>query len=617
MRFPLACQADDRALDAFPVQVLLRAVQMSYMIKNPKDTRKLVRLAATFALPTDEYVDFCSRLDSGKIRLPGRSCIYKLRTKLDWFGMLWQRRLFNKVVGDDAARERWISHFSGDSSPKAGYDYMNIVEDRFIVTGSAADIAAACERDGISAVCQWQRRTMPVTVLGAGFTSAAAKFSKFLHVLVLETGRENLPQRRGTVNSWLADQGVDLAVGDVPDFEGEVHEVIQRLQSGDEAWQSDRARDVYFLPNSMTTADSLHAIFNALSDAFMSSMEWPRFEPIFRDLVHFMGDKKLRDRFLAVCMCDATPAERQLFHQFEGSRFEWRFWGNLEDQTFQLGALWTTFAKFWNSAAMTKDGQLSSSLIRIVSRAVANEPGDLVGVHCMLAAASVASQAVGHGARWLRGCRCHSNMILTNPTYTRRRRFMKDMEMGDDGICLWAGRNAPSLALGAIEDICKVIETADSDLLRQTLADSSEVVRVVALRFLQHVKDRLCSQLRAKFQFWLELPHMVAGLFGVYFGYTLRRCQRHGRQILAKLRGADQGELHRVAVRMLSDEILMAPPTIANDIPHSLKSFLDIRFISCCFFWTPLADKCFRNSLLLESDSSCCVGRVRVDLRFL
>ena len=44
--------------------------------------------------------------------------------------MLWQRRLFEKQIKDE--QEIWCSHFSGDSSPQAGYDHMVFVEDRFV-----------------------------------------------------------------------------------------------------------------------------------------------------------------------------------------------------------------------------------------------------------------------------------------------------------------------------------------------------------------------------------------------------------------------------------------------------------------------------------------------------
>ena len=66
-------------------------------------------------------------------------------------------------------------------------------------------------------------------------------------------------------------------------------------------------------------------IFNGFEDAFDTSEAWPAFEPMFRDIVVFMGYKKLRSRFVAVCTHTAASAGRQVFHTFEGPRFELRF----------------------------------------------------------------------------------------------------------------------------------------------------------------------------------------------------------------------------------------------------------------------------------------------------
>ena len=101
---------------------------------------------------------------------------------------------------------------------------------------------------------------------------------------------------------------------------------------------------------------------------------------------------------------------------------------------------------------------------------------------------------------------------------------MEEMEVGNDGICVWAGRRAVPLALGAIEIMCGVVMAADSALLRIILAKSSDAVRVMALKFLQHVKDRWREQIRAKFQYWKHTPYNLNGLMGMYFGYSVAEC---------------------------------------------------------------------------------------------
>lgn len=110
-----------------------------------------------------------------------------MRTKLLWMCMLYQRRLFSIAIQQGTC---WLSHFSGDSSPQKPFDYMNMVEDRFIFDGSPQEVVRVFqEAGGMAKFCTWIRRTMPVTVLGAGCTSVSAKYYKFVHVLLLETGQ--------------------------------------------------------------------------------------------------------------------------------------------------------------------------------------------------------------------------------------------------------------------------------------------------------------------------------------------------------------------------------------------------------------------------------------------
>lgn len=147
----------------------------------------------------------------------------------------------------------------------------------------------------------------------------------------------------------------------------------------------------------MTTSDSLHAIFNALEYACVTSQAWLAFEPVFRDIINHVDNNQWRHRFVAVCMGDAPRWERRALHAFEGSRFERRFWGNLEDQTMQLAAIWQLFEQYWDFSAMSKDGTSGLSFLQLMSRAIANTPGDMPGVHALIVAVSVFSQAADAG----------------------------------------------------------------------------------------------------------------------------------------------------------------------------------------------------------------------------
>jgi hypothetical protein len=156
------------------------------MLKDCSAMSRVIELSASFALPADQYADFCHKLRGGEISIPKRSSIYRLRTKVDWQCMLYQRRVFGKA---SALPLMWCSHFSADSSPQGSFDYFNTVEDRFEFVGSAKDVAEVFARPGgFYGFVKWTRRTLPVTVVGSGCSSIPAKLSKFMHVLLLETG---------------------------------------------------------------------------------------------------------------------------------------------------------------------------------------------------------------------------------------------------------------------------------------------------------------------------------------------------------------------------------------------------------------------------------------------
>ena len=128
--------------------------------------------------------------------------------------------------------------------------------------------------------------------------------------LTLETGSECiLRARRETGKSWLADQGHDIALGEAPCLGSTFKEIAAKVQNKELSWSDAATNEGYFLPSSMTTADTLHILFNALEDSFQSSALWPRFEPVFRELVVAMGPWALRSRILATFMKGKPAAE--------------------------------------------------------------------------------------------------------------------------------------------------------------------------------------------------------------------------------------------------------------------------------------------------------------------
>ena len=77
-----------------------------------------------------------------------------------------------------------------------------------------------------------------MSVLGSGATSTSHKTSKILQSLLLETGDEGMDARLQTVTGWLADQGTEIKIGDVPRCSTGVHDTIARLSANVLAWDA-------------------------------------------------------------------------------------------------------------------------------------------------------------------------------------------------------------------------------------------------------------------------------------------------------------------------------------------------------------------------------------------
>ena len=143
---------------------------------------------------------------AGKYRLPCSSLIYLARSKLDLMTMLYERRLFAlmKARGTDT----WSSQIMSDASQQSRYNYLLTVEYRTIFPANPAAVTDMVEASPL----RWfkhERRALPITVVGHGNSSYAAKAHRVLRQLATESSPQDFTDRRRTVSGWLADQNVE------------------------------------------------------------------------------------------------------------------------------------------------------------------------------------------------------------------------------------------------------------------------------------------------------------------------------------------------------------------------------------------------------------------------
>ena len=127
------------------------------------------------------------------------------------------------------------------------------------------------------------------------------------------------------------------------------------------------------------------------------------------------------------------------------------------------------------------------------------------------------------------------------------------------GHCPWAGRRIVHLIHGGRDQLRANIENAAGPEQSELLMKATEAQRVSALRFELQVKPRLVEVQCDKTAFVEELPHIIAGLLGMYFGFSIAACGEIARRIISKWENRSSSKsIHRVAVKLFSTETLHA-----------------------------------------------------------
>ena len=125
---PARRRAKGGAMQEYPIAVILKAVQLSFHLKSPKDIRPVISLAAGCVMSAEQAAEFEGDLAAGNIRIPSWQILYRWMVKLDMLVIMYQRVLFANTLRPDA-RQWWSSQLGGDSSPQKTFNYMNCVEE--------------------------------------------------------------------------------------------------------------------------------------------------------------------------------------------------------------------------------------------------------------------------------------------------------------------------------------------------------------------------------------------------------------------------------------------------------------------------------------------------------
>ena len=155
-----------------------------------------------------------------------------------------------------------------------------------------------------------------------------------------------------------------------------------------------------------------------------------------------------------------------------------------------------------------------------LGRALRNDPEDLPGIEAMTYATGGIATAVGHQARWCRGCDCHSEILQQQVARKTTTKLLEEAGL-PEGHCPLMGRRLVHLVHGGVETIKSQVRDAGTDQYNQALLELREDHRAKVVSFETHVKARVVSSIGENLQYLLGPPVTITGMMGMYFGFSI------------------------------------------------------------------------------------------------
>ena len=441
---------------------------------------------------------------------PSKSHVRTILVKLDCLHSL-SRRVFAKPGQPD---RRTVRFLSADSSPQANYDYFLVTEElmtRSSVLGVPVDSSGEVDPWAGFTV---ERRTMVVTTIARGESSAALKTMRVLRIVCLENTAAALPQYRDEVRGFLSDQGTERLICKYPlDTAAKVKEAVRGLaRDTGAAATHERVRALPFFPKALEIPGSLHVVFNTL-EAVVKSV--PEFEVLHKQLLtlcrlltHRSYQEVVENKMLHGC----TAADKQALHSFRDSLLEWR-WDSLRRVLSQWAPLRLVLLRHWRPEEFGSEPHIAKQVSDILED----------GMHgWMIMWAGKFAEAATHIAHWIEGCFCHE-AVLTSVPASKRRKTM--MEESGSPTCCWKGKRLPQLACGKMTDLIHYFTSqAQTAYISEMLAAPADVrARVAAIDAL--ATEQLRVVLEQKFAYAQTIPWVVCAAFGGYTGIPWDRCK--------------------------------------------------------------------------------------------
>ena len=273
--------------------------------------KQVFQLACKIVLSDDMIKKVDEELERCEHQLPAPRLLDDASHRVVYMDLLFQRELHQDF---DFTR-----HWSIDSSPQGGYDFMVTMEDRCAFKNTT-DVATK-----INTKACYTTRHLPVVTLGWGASSLAYKTAGAHHALALESGSwSRFDKARHEVRSFTSDGGTERNIVNAPILYDEGFKSVQTVL---ESVMAKNLQDVdqaaFFLPNAILVLDFLHVIYNAFEEASTRHQVYQQCQPHLQALCAFLAVRDLRNAYVTKC---CPVKHRQLLSQWSiNTGFSWKW----------------------------------------------------------------------------------------------------------------------------------------------------------------------------------------------------------------------------------------------------------------------------------------------------
>lgn len=173
-----------------------------------------VRVGVGSWIPVTTPRKVYNQIKSKEIGIPHKTQLSRGRVKLDLLLMHLRQCEFSRGVPT-------FIYLSADASPQGGLEYYIVLEDKISRQNAGAIVEATPEeRDCWCKSDYLKTTTLPVSVLGSGNASAAAKFEALTHAVILDSmyggNPANVTKYGESIISYCSDFGAEASIANLP-----------------------------------------------------------------------------------------------------------------------------------------------------------------------------------------------------------------------------------------------------------------------------------------------------------------------------------------------------------------------------------------------------------------